>query len=195
MDVISLTPSGVLPSGCTSDPCLTDPEPRPWVSRELVPGRSRGEAGRCPECADERMWWTPSSPLPIVTRRRQFLSLLRHEHQACQLPGRSHGTRPPDPHCCEPGPPALRSAGGPEVSCGQRPVSQAGQGGAVLGRSPPPGGWNPFSRPLPLGSHRHQRVPGQQRRLRPLLPQHRGQLRVQLPEGLQAADRRADVPG
>lgn len=41
---------------------------------------------------------------------------------------------------------------------------------------------------------RHRRVPPQQRRMWPRVPEHGGQLRVQLQEGLQAADQREDLP-
>lgn len=41
---------------------------------------------------------------------------------------------------------------------------------------------------------RHRRVPPQQRRMWPCVPEHGGQLRVQLQEGLQAADQREDLP-
>lgn len=146
----------------------------------------------CPEPQVGKQPARSSPPCPPATCRR-----------------RGHGGR----HCpcclawhCRHGFPALvfanarvpQSKGAAVLSWGTRGSPGPRAAGQLWGRGAGPSvlplGSSPLSLPPPAGLRRHQRVPGQQWRLRPLLPQHRGQLRVWLPEGLQAADRRANVP-
>lgn len=112
MDVVSFMPRGVLPSRCTSDPCLTDLEPRLWESSSLSKvtairrqPASPGLAALQAAALNMRMKGRGRHPCPCGLSRRSryhFLCLLCHECQACQVPGGSDGTHPPDPHRCEP---------------------------------------------------------------------------------------------
>lgn len=186
-----------------SDPCLADgsqgsvpsglPWSQPWGSSVPAPGSPALQAASLAARRKGR-GGSPRPCCPVRHRRRQFLPTPRHECQLHQVlagsrvAGSCHLLLSPDP-CAWLG--ELR----PALGSGW----QARQGRAGAGLS------TPTVQPLPepvllssphlLGFRRHQRMPGQQRRLRPFLPQHRGQLRVWLPERLQAADRRADVPG
>lgn len=164
--ILILTDREPRPQGSSSSP---SPESQPPGSSPLLPASP--PPWHLP--GDERAWERPG-PCCLARHRRHQFPPFGAQTPGSPSPGGSGVSRPPTPTAVSQ-PPFLGSAGGPEAARAAQP--------------------SPLSSPRPAARlRRHQRVPGQQRRLRPLLPQHRGQLRVRLPEGVQAADGRADVP-